>query len=441
MFNESDFAPLYDFLTKILIFFERPSFQIQLLAILLGILLAWLLSKVLKSLIQRWELPTYLLETPVQPFLVIIYYLNFPLLGLIAIAFTSQLLLLQGWLVGLLTKVTTLFWTLLFYRLFIGILYAVFSPSFFRPYHYRLFAPLFILYLITEILSYLTNLEPITNIVLTSFFETAITVGSLFKAIVGLYFWVGVLWATQGLLYRLITQQTKAEPGEVEAILTLSRYILIGLGLIMVLSNLGFNTATLAAITGGLSLGIGVGLQEIMGNFISGIMLFFEGALKPGDVVEVEGDISVVKRLSIRATTVQTFNNIEKIVPNQKFFTSSVTTYTGSDRLMRCLIPVGVSYKSEPEAVMEILLKVAQDHPYVLDKPKPVVFLIGFGDYTIDFELAVWLDNPIIQKIVISEVNQAIWKAFAEHNIEIPFPQRDLHIRNIASWEKLNGNQ
>ena len=437
MFNQFYFAPLSDFLTKILIFFERPSFQIQLLAISLAILLAWLLSKVIESLIQRRKLPTHL-ETYTQRFLILIRYLNFPLLGLIAIAITSELLLSQGWLFGLLTKATTLFWVLLVYRFFIGILYAVFSPSSIRPYHYRLFAPLFILYFITEILSNLTSLEPLSNIVLTSFFETAITVGSLFKAIVGLYLWVGILWGVQSILYRLITQQTKAEPDAVEAVLTSSRYILIGLGIILILSNLGFNTATLAAITGGLSLGIGFGLQEIMGNLISGILLFFEGALKPGDVVEVDGEISVVKRLSMRATTVQTFNNVEKIVPNQQFLTSSVTTYTGSDRISRYLIPVGVSYNSEPETVIEILLKLAQEHPKVLKNPKPMVFLIGFGDSSIDFELAVWLNNPMIGKPVTSELNLAIWKAFAQENIEIPFPQRDLHIRNIASWDKLN---
>ena len=437
MFNEFNFAPFYDFLTKIVIFFERPSFQIQLLAILSAILLAWLLSKGLESLIQRWELPAYL-KTYAQPFFIIIHHLNFPLFGLIALFTAHQLLLSRGWLVGLLTKVTTLLWVLLVYRIFIAILYALFSPLVIRRYHFRLYAPLFILYFIAEILSHLTNLEPLTNIVVTSFFETAITVGSLLRAIVGLYFWIGFLWGMQDILHRLVTRQTKAEPGVVEAALTSIRYVLIGLGIILVLSHLGFNTATLAAITGGLSVGIGFGLQEIMGNFISGILLFFEGALKPGDVVEVDGEVAVVRRLDIRATTVQTLNNIEKIVPNQKFLTSSVITYTGSDRLSRYLIPVGVSYKSEPQAVIEILLRVATEHPQVLEKPKPMVFLLGFGDSSLDFELSIWLDNPIIQKRVTSELNQAIWQAFAEQNIEIPFPQRDLHIRHLASWEKLN---
>ncbi len=439
MFNEFDFAPLSDFLTKILIFLERPSFQIQLLAILLTILLAWLISKLityLMEIIQKQKLPTYL-EIGVQRCCGVIHYLNFPLSSLILITITSHLLRSQGWLIGLVMKVASLFWVLLIYRFFLGILYSFFAKYVIRRYHYRLFAPLFILFLILEILSYLTNLEPLSTIVVTSFFETAVTIGALFRAIVDLYLWIGFLWLTQAILYELITQQTKAEAVVVEVLLTSSRYILITLGIILVLSQLGFNTATLAAITGGLSLGIGFGLQEIMGNFVSGILLFFEGALKPGDVVQVDGEMTVVKSLNIRATTVQTFNHVEKIVPNQNFLTSSVTTYTGRDRLIRCLIPIGVSYESKPEVVMETLLKVAKEHPSVLKKPKPVVFLIGFGEFRIDFELSVWIDNPIQQKLITSELNQGIWESFAQQKIKIPFPQRDLHIRNIPSGDEL----
>ena len=439
MLNELNLAPLYDLLTKILIFLERPTFQIQLLAILLTIVLAWLISKVLKYLIEvikKQKFPTYL-EIYVQGFLAVIHYFNFPILSLILITTASQLLLSQGLLIGLVTKVTSLFWALLIYRFFLGLLYFFFSKSAIRRYDYRLFAPLFILFLIREILSHLTNLEPLSKIVVTSFFETAVTAGGLLRAIVGLYLWIGFLWVLQGILYELITQQTKAEAVVVEGLLTSSRYILSTLAAILVLSQLGFNTATIAAITGGLSLGIGFGLQEIMGNFVSGILLFFEGALKPGDVVEVDGEMTVVKRLSIRATTVQTFNHVEKIVPNHNFLASSVTTYTGSDRLIRCLIPIGVSYQSRPEVVMETLLQVAKEHPSVLKKPKPVVFLIGFGDSSIDFELSVWIDNPINQKLIVSELNQGIWESFEREKIEIPFPQRDLHIRNIASGEQL----
>ena len=261
MFNAINFAPLYEFIVKIFVFFERPSVQIQLLALISAILLAWLLSKGIGSLVKGLVFPT-----PLKPYgqrgLILIEYLNFPVLSLIALTLAGKLLLAQDWLVGLLSKVTTLFWVLLVYRFFVGSLYAAFSKSFVRRYHYRLFAPLFILYIIAELLAYLTNLEPLRNLVLTTVFESAITAGTLFQAIVGLYLWVGVLWGAQDVLYRLITKQTTAEPGVVEAILTLTRYILIGFGIVVVITHLGFNPTTVAAITGGLSVGIGFSLRD-----------------------------------------------------------------------------------------------------------------------------------------------------------------------------------
>ncbi len=440
MFNELNFAPLYDFFTKILIFLDRPTVRLQLVAILLAILMAWLSEKILESRLGKLQpqFPKYL-EPYAKCLLIILDYLKFPLLGLTTLWFNKQILLSQGSLAGLLIEAETLFGFWFFYRLFLGILYASFDQSAIRRYHYRFYAPLFTLYVIIKILSYLTNLELLNAVVLTSVFSATLTIGTLFKAIVGLYIWIGALSGIQDLLYLLITKRTKAQPAVVEGVLASIRYILIILGIIVVMSQIGINATTVAAITGGLSVGIGFSLQEIIGNFISGIMLFFEGALKPGDVVEVDGEITVVERVSIRATTVRTFNRVEKIVPNQKFLTSSVVTYTGSDRISRYLIPVGVSYKSEPDKVIEILLKVAKEHPDVLKKPKPVVFFIGFDDSSINFELSIWLDNPIIRKPVTSELYQEIWRAFANNNIKIPFPQRDLHIRDIASWKQGNG--
>ncbi|MDJ0746429.1 MAG: mechanosensitive ion channel [Xenococcaceae cyanobacterium MO_167.B27] len=234
----------------------------------------------------------------------------------------------------------------------------------------------------------------------------------------------------QDAIFHLLVKWTKLEAGVVQASLTLIRYGLIGVGLVFVLSTIGFDSTTFAAISGGLSIGIGFGLREIISNFISGIALLYERSLKPGDYIYVEDEMCQIKHINIRATTVCTFDNVEKVVPNQTFFTSSFTTYTGSDEIVRRLIPVGVSYKSDPEAVIEILLNVATEQPKVLTEPEPVVFLTEFGDSSINFELAVWLSTPAIAKSVTSDLNRAIWKALAKHNIEIPFPQRDVHIRS-----------
>ena len=438
MFNELNLAPLYDFYHTVLIFLARPIVRLQLVTILLTILIAWLLDQFLEYRIGKSQLkfPSFL-EPYTKRLFIILNYLKFPLLVLITISISRYLLLSQGSLTGLLSAAKQLFWVWFFCRLLLGILYAFFDEAAVRRYHYRFYTPLFIIYVTISILSDITNLESLNEVVLTLGFTNTLTIGSLFSAIIGLYIWIGVLFGIKDLLYLLFTKRPKSNPGVVDASLTSITYILVIFGIIVVLGQLGLNATTVAAITGGLSVGIGFSLQEIVGNFISGVLLFFEGALKPGDVVEVDGEITIVKRLSIRSTTVQTFNHVEKIVPNQKFLSNSVVTYTGSDRITRYLIPVGVSYKSEPEVVTKILLKIAQEHPKVLKKPKPMVFLIGFGDSSINFELSVWLDNPIIQKPVTSELNQAIWQAFAKHNIKIPFPQRDLHIRDISSGEQL----
>jgi len=212
------------------------------------------------------------------------------------------------------------------------------------------------------------------------------------------------------------------------------------LAFLIVFQTLGFDLTTLAFISGGLSVGIGFGLQEIVANFISGILLLFEQSLRPGDIVTVEGEMGEVKNLSIRATTVSTFDNVELVVPNQRFLTSTVRTYTKSNRLTRVLIYVGVSYNSDTKAVRDILLAEAERHNLVQEKPEPAVHFMGFGDFSLDFRLAVWVDDPLLMLSVASDLRFMILKALAEHNIEIPFPQRDLHLKSGVPWEIFNGH-
>ncbi|MGK7916458.1 MAG: mechanosensitive ion channel family protein [Prochloraceae cyanobacterium] len=436
MSNEVNIAFLANLIDKIIISLGRPSVQIQLLVLIASLLLAWLLSYGLRSWLKKEFLRAVELDLSQQkPFywnygLTLIRYLLSPLFSLLAVSLAKYLFFSQGWLAGILSAFISLLWTFLIYRLGLTWLYAVFSPASVRRYHYRLLAPLFALFVAHQILSQFTDLNQLARVVVINLFENPITLGAVFLATVGLYLWIDGVLGFQDALFQAIVKWTRVEAGVVQACLTLIRYGLIGFGIIVVFSYMGFDSTTFAAISGGLSVGIGFGLREMIGNFISGITLLFEKALKPGDFISVDGEISEVKRLTIRATTVRTFDNIEKIVPNQDFFTSSVITYTGSDRVVRLLIPVGVSYKSDPEEVIEILLNVAKEHPKVLREPKSVVFLIGFGDSSINFELAVWLNNPAFLKPVTSDLNRSIWKAFAEHEIEIPFPQRDLHIRS-----------
>jgi small-conductance mechanosensitive channel len=254
---------------------------------------------------------------------------------------------------------------------------------------------------------------------------------SAFITVTGLYFWIIGASLLEKLLFNLFLNRNVQDTRVRQIISLLLRYFLIGLGIVLIFGYAGISPTALAAITGGLSVGIGFGLKEVISNFVSGIWLLFEGALKAGDIITIEGKMSKVNKLGIRATTVQVIqDNSEEIIPNQTFFTQNVSTLTGSNQLVRRSLIVGASYKCSPPKVVKILLQVAKEHPKVLKYPEPQAFALGFGDSSIDFELKFWIDDPLMFKPVTSQLVCNIWQAFADNDIEIPYPQRDLHIRS-----------
>jgi small-conductance mechanosensitive channel len=216
---------------------------------------------------------------------------------------------------------------------------------------------------------------------------------------------------------------------------TLTRYALLVLGILISLGMLGLDFTSLAIIAGGLSVGIGIGLQDIVSNFVSGLVLLFEQSLRPGDVVELDGRISQVEKISLRATTVRTRTNEEVIIPNANFTTHQVKNLTKTDRLVQVIVPLGVSYKSEPELVRRLAVETSLQHPLVLDDPPPLLLFLGYGESSLDFNLLVSVIQPEMTLLIRSDLYYLLWKVFAEHDIEIPFPQRDLNLGD--GWEKL----
>ena len=441
MLDRSELEPLIELVRKILVFLGRPVVQLQLLIILVVLLVAWLITRRLSLLIAAKQsvTPASIELTKHQRYrklsLQTLQDVLFPGLSLLALSLTQFWLVNQGQFAGLLTISLKLFWIFFCYRFALSVLYLIAGKTNASRYRIRLLAPVLFLIVAGEILGLLTPINELAAVVLATIFESSITLGEFFISTVGLYLWIYGVKLLHDVLSHLINRFSTFESGQVEAALTLGQYLLIGLGIIVVSSQIGLSQTTLAAITGGLSVGIGFGLREILGNFISGIGLLFEGSLRPGDVVEVEGEVTTVKSVSIRATTVSTFDNIEKIVPNQNFFTSTVTNYTGKDRIVRVLIPVGVSYNCDPEEVIHLLLAIAQQHPKTLPHPKPSVHLMGYGDFSVDFRLAVFIDDPLSRLTMKSDLYRKIWKTLAAHHIEIPFPQRDLHIRSGIDWQ------
>ncbi|MFC1508881.1 mechanosensitive ion channel family protein [Candidatus Omnitrophota bacterium] len=231
-------------------------------------------------------------------------------------------------------------------------------------------------------------------------------------------------------LKRRIFTRYNIKEGIQETISRIIFYILVTIGLIIALEHLGINMTTLAAFGAVLMVGIGFGLQNITSNFISGLILLFERPIQVGDFVEVSGVLGKVSAIKARSTTINTNDNISIIVPNSQFVSESLTNWSYKDIRTRLHVKVGVSYGSDVERVRETLLKVGNAHPKVLKSPEPKVLFYEFGDSSLNFDLLIWTDKPLNQLFLRSDINFAIVKAFREEGIQIPFPQRDLHVKS-----------
>ena len=210
-------------------------------------------------------------------------------------------------------------------------------------------------------------------------------------------------------------------------------YLIFFLGMTIGLQSLGLNLSSLAFLGGAIGIGIGVGLQAVINNFVSGLILLVERPIKVGDRVEIEGLAGDVVNISARCTWVRTNDNVVIIVPNSEFTGQRVTNWTANDRSVRIALEVGTSYNSDPEHVRKLLLQVAAQHPDVLDEPAPDVIFTDFGDSSLDFELRVWTTNQIrTPQILKSDLYFSVFKLFKDEGVEIPFPQRDVHFRSMS---------
>jgi len=226
---------------------------------------------------------------------------------------------------------------------------------------------------------------------------------------------------------------TRMERSARETFVTISGYTGFAIAIIIALSVAGFAFTNLAIIAGALSVGIGFGLQNIVNNFVSGLILLFERPIKTGDWIVAGGTEGYVKRIRMRSTLIQTFDRADVIVPNSELISSQVTNWMLYDTRGRAKVAVGVAYGTDTQLVKEVLLKVAEEHPDVIkdgSSPEPRVLFLGFGDSSLNFELRCHISNIDNRLQCVSDMNFAIDAAFREHGIEIPFPQRDIHIRD-----------
>jgi small-conductance mechanosensitive channel len=245
---------------------------------------------------------------------------------------------------------------------------------------------------------------------------------------------------TRRFLRDNVLSRTSMDAGQRYALARIAGYVVFVLGLTIGLQSAGVNLSSLVVVGGALGIGVGFGLQNIASNFISGLVLLVERPVKLGDRVEVGDTYGDVVRIAGRSTWVRTNDNVVIIIPNSEFINSRVTNWTANDRQVRFSLPVGVSYGSNPDQVRQILLDVARRHPDVMADPGPEVLFIGFGDSSLDFSLRVWTTNQVqTPRRLKSDLYFAIFQAFREHGVEIPFPQRDLHLKSVAAPLSLSG--
>ncbi|HEY9889716.1 MAG TPA: mechanosensitive ion channel domain-containing protein [Candidatus Obscuribacterales bacterium] len=294
-------------------------------------------------------------------------------------------------------------------------------------------------------ITYITNLFPFTRRwsyflrreALVGFLEPNLRLGqnefSILSLLVLLALLLGVV-VVSGILTNFLRSRvlrlTGIDRGSREAISVLVKYSLIFVGAVVLLQIWGLDLSSLALIASALGVGIGLGLQNIAKDFGSGLVLVFERPIQVGDFVSFGEFQGTVEHIGARSTEIKTLDQISLIVPNSRFLEQEVINWSHRNPVSRIRLPVGVAYRSDPKVVKEILVEASYQHPQVLSTPPPLVFFKGFGDSALDFELLVWIADPPKQLVIKSDLYFAIEAALRQHNIEIPFPQRDIYIRS-----------
>jgi small-conductance mechanosensitive channel len=211
----------------------------------------------------------------------------------------------------------------------------------------------------------------------------------------------------------------------------LVRMTLFTLAVVLALGSIGIDLTAFAVFSGAIGVGVGFGLQKVVGNLVSGVILLMDRSIKPGDVIETDGTYGAVIALNARYVSVQTRDGKEYLIPNEDLITQRVTNWSFSDDLIRLHVKIGISYLSDPHKAIELALAAARGVPRVLTEPAPVCLLMAFGDSSLDLELRFWIRDPVNgTSNVRSAVMLNIWDLYNRHNIELPYPQRDLTLRN-----------
>lgn len=258
-----------------------------------------------------------------------------------------------------------------------------------------------------------------------------LTLGHVVAFVIAIWFAVMASRFIRFVLEEDVFPRVDIGTGVSYAISTMVHYVVLTLGLLIAIAALGFELSQFAIIAGAVGIGVGFGLQNIINNFVSGLILLFERPVKVGDTVQIGEQIGTLSQIGLRASVLRKVDGSDVIVPNSQLISEEVVNWTMSDEKRRLDIPVGVAYGTEPQRVLDLLKSVANANEDILVDPPPRALFLAFGESSLDFELRAWTENSDNWVTIRSDLVTAVSNALSDAGIEIPFPQRDLHVRHV----------
>ena len=299
------------------------------------------------------------------------------------------------------------------------------KPERARVWHLQILRPLIFLLIFLQVTGLL---DDVLNLRLSTSRDALLTLQSVLLGVIVLAFFLFVNRVARRLLGETLLPRAGVEPAVNQVITTFTGYAIVVAGFMLSLSVMGVNLTALTVIIGGLSVGLGFGLQELINNFVSGFILLTERSLAPGDVIEVDGNVGTVQKIGLRTMQITTPDDVELIIPNGHLLGSTVTSFTHNSPEMRVHIGVSAGAETNPRDVQATLLEAAK-HPEVLEKPGPVALLAELEGQTIRYDLEFWIARPMRGPYISSDVRLRIWELFSERGIEMDVPQDILVLR------------
>ena len=288
--------------------------------------------------------------------------------------------------------------------------------------------PIYVIVASISFLRLMGSTQNLSQTPIANLFGVELTLGRIYVAIIAIYVIMTLssrpatflAWVS-GVLFGVRSRNRRG-------LELLFRYSVIIIGIIGVAYFIGIDGTAFIAIAGGLSVGIGFGVKEIISNFISSIWLLFEGSVRPGEILMINGDPCTVRKLGLRATQLRRGRDgAELLIPNQKFFTQEATSFTATETSRRDGVIVGAAYEHDPDIIVELLRTIAKEHKKVLEYPPVKAFVIDFAESSINYKVLFWVANPLDSFEVGSDLRRTIWKKFEQKGITIPFPQRQVY--------------